>query len=147
MAVSWFETNGSTSANHHGVTYSDNRVQSQPNMLAFGFAIGLHPWGKPLVQGVHQRIYITDAGIVQANTISGAVVGLAVDGAEMGSVGANTLFDHQGTAGMKGCSTSTNLTAGHFGSTNIASMETAAPLVWDDEQGNTEIGCHVPPQE
>ncbi|HEX5473653.1 MAG TPA: hypothetical protein VFX12_03240 [Vicinamibacterales bacterium] len=61
---------------------------------------------------------VSDAGNVYFNSSSGAVVNLAIDGIDWGSVQSNTWSGANGTRGFN-CTLSGDYTAGHFGSASI----------------------------
>jgi len=72
-----------------GGEFSDNRVSSATNLLGFGIIVGCHPW-------VQCRSgYASDVQVYN-NSVTGAVVNLAVDGLNGGSVRNNAVSGAQG---------------------------------------------------
>ena len=96
--------------NHAGSVYKGNRITSSLNKMGFGLGVGSHPWDKGHT--------VSDAGVITANTISGAVVNLAVDGVDNGRITGNALSGARGSRTVAvNCRSSANYTAGHFGKT------------------------------
>ena len=96
-----------------GGEFSNNLVSSGYNLLGFGIIVGCHPWpqcGGGYASGVS----------VYRNVSSGAVVNLAVDGLNGGSIQDNTLSVPQGDRVMN-CHAATNYTVGH--AVNVARLQ------------------------
>jgi hypothetical protein len=110
LHIGWFPAGGS---NHANSTYSGNTIFSDTNKLAFGVFVGFHPW--------NPTISVANGGRVQANSTSGAVVPLAIDGISFGTVTSNTASGARGSNGFGSCTRSSNYTAGDWGSTSIQS--------------------------
>lgn len=64
-------------------------------------------------------VVVTNAGTIRNNVISGAVVNLAVDGIQAGTIVNNAVANHQGTY-LLPCGTSADFTAGHFGGATLS---------------------------
>jgi hypothetical protein len=142
IAVSWLEPNSPLFSSHAGIVYSNNTISSSVDMLSFGIVMGFHPWGNPVIGGIPRVVTITNGGVVTNNTTNGAVIGLAIDGIQAGTLTGNTSSNPQGRKGFASCGLSAPLTAGHYGST-ADDLAAAIPLVWDREDG-IFTGCHVP---
>jgi hypothetical protein len=84
-------------------------------MMAFGIAVGYEPWWH---EGNGLDAFTPDAGSITNNTISGAVVNLAIEGIGAGYVADNTMSGHQGSFGF-GCSLSMDYSAHFFGTATI----------------------------
>jgi hypothetical protein len=111
--VGWYP-NGN--GDHSGSNYRNNTITSGVDMLAFGMAVGFEPWYNPAFP--FPDGFTTNAGSVTGNTISGAVVNLAVEGIGNGYVANNTVSANQGSWGFQ-CSTTNNYTAHFFGAASI----------------------------
>jgi hypothetical protein len=83
-----------TDGYHTGGVFSDNEISSGYDMLGFGLLVGLHPWFVQVVE---------DAGTVGWNTMTGAVINLAVDGVDAGTITSNSMSGAQGTRGYHTC--------------------------------------------
>lgn len=92
--------------NDSGGEFSGNVVSSGFNLLGFGIIVGCHPWGA-CNGGFASNVSVHD------NVATGAVVNLAVDGLNGGTVQNNTMSLPQGTRVLN-CAVSANYTAGHF---------------------------------
>ncbi len=111
LHVGWFP---SGNGDHAGMTYQNNTISSAPNKLAFGIIVGFEPWwGLPGNDGL-----VTNAGSVVSNSVSGAVVNLAIDGIGNGYIQNNSLSNNQGSDGYA-CSYSSQYTAHYFGGASI----------------------------
>lgn len=97
---------------HGGTLIANNTIESSLNQLAFGVFVGEGPWCC--------NTYSPYVGQVVHNTISGAVVNLAVDNIGGGEVRDNALYGARGTQGM-GCSWPAELTYGAIGSAIVQS--------------------------
>jgi hypothetical protein len=86
LAVHNFPNNGA--GDHSGAVYRNNTITSGYSRLDFGMTIGMHPWFPELD---------TRYGSVLNNTVSGAVVNLAVDGYSFGTIEGNDLSNPQGS--------------------------------------------------
>jgi hypothetical protein len=98
-----------------GGEFSDNTISSARNMLGFGLLIGCHPWaqcGGGYVSGLS----------VHNNHVTGAVVNLAVDGVNGGSVRNNTMSGAQGTRLPNCPGTTADYTVGH--AIDVAPLQT-----------------------
>jgi hypothetical protein len=73
-----------------GGEFSDNRVSSGYNLLGFGILVGCHPFSQ-CGGGYASSVAVYN------NTVSGAVVNLAIDGLSDGSVRNNSMRGAQGT--------------------------------------------------
>lgn len=93
LGVVWFPHGA---GNHAGSVYRRNTVTSGLNRLAFGIVVGNEPW-YPAASG-----FVVDAGTVELNSVSGAVVNLAVAGIGRGVVRDNALANARGAQGF-GC--------------------------------------------
>lgn len=92
-------------------TVSNNVITASFNKLAFGMWLGEGPWGaKPATPTV---------GLVQGNTVTGAVVNLGIDNIQGGTVTGNVLYNARGNAGMLGCVWPAELTTGSIGSATV----------------------------
>lgn len=76
-----------------GGEFSDNTIESAPDMLGFGLVVGCHPWYECL-SGYATNLWVHD------NAVTGAVVNLVVDGANGGIVERNRVGRPQGTRVM-----------------------------------------------
>ena len=99
---------GGETDTHAGSEVKDNTISSGYNRLGFGLVVGSHGWGYT----------ISDAGSVTYNTITGAVVNLAVDGISAGTVQNNSPSSPQGTAGFF-CGYGANYSAQDYGSASL----------------------------
>lgn len=97
-----------------GGEFSDNRISSGYDLLGFGLIIGCHPWAQC------RGGYATDA-VVRHNTVAGAVVNLAIDGLNGGSVRDNVVGAAQGSRVMGCPSGSAPYTVGH--AINVAPLQ------------------------
>lgn len=113
------------SDNHAGSRYRNNDIYSEPDRLAFGLIVGMHPWNSGLT--------LADGGSVEYNSISGAVVNLAVDGIDAGTLVGNSTSNARGSRGFN-CNIPANYTIGHYG---WASLQPA----WDGERYYHDGGC------
>src|SRR5262249_52201940 len=86
--------------------FSNKIVSCGFNLLGFGIIVGCHPWGQ-CSGGFASNVWVHD------NLANGAVVNLAVDGLNGGSVERNMMRGAQGTRVLN-CSVSADYTAGHF---------------------------------
>jgi hypothetical protein len=93
--------------------FSKNVISSAYNMLGFGLLVGCHPWSA-CGGGFAANLSVHD------NVITGAVINLAVDGLNGGSVQNNIASNPQGTRALN-CSVPTNYAAGHF--FNLSSLQ------------------------
>lgn len=92
-------------------TVDGNRVTASYNKLSFGIWLGEGPWGsKPATPNL---------GNVRYNSVTGAVVNLAIDNVSAGNVVGNVLYGAQGNKGMLGCTWPAEFTYGTIGSTTI----------------------------
>jgi len=98
-----------------GGEFSENRISSGYDLLGFGLIVGCHPW--PPCRGG----YASNA-VVHHNSVTGAVVNLAVDGLNGGTVRDNTVGPAQGTRVMGCPGNSANYTVGHV--INVAPLQT-----------------------
>lgn len=95
----------SGAGNHSGSTYFGNTVSSGFDKLAFGIVVGFHPW--------KTNLQLSDTGRVISNTVSGAVINLAIEASfstVVGEVTGNSLSGAQGSNGLGNCTISTNYT-------------------------------------
>jgi hypothetical protein len=113
---------------HYGSEYKDNTVSSGYNLMGFGLIVGSHPWNTSSTA--------SDIGTVSYNTISGAVVNLAIDGISTGSVVNNSMSSPQGSAGYN-CSTSANYTIAHYGTATLQGS-------WNASRHYHPGGCGTP---
>jgi hypothetical protein len=88
-----------------GGEFSDNRVVSAPNLLGFGIVVGCHAWFE-CGGGYASRPW------VHHNTVTGAVINLAVDGVNGGTVQDNVVGRAQGTRVMN-CAAPADYTVSH----------------------------------
>lgn len=102
----------STTAYHSRAMYSGNTISSATNKLAFGLMVGHHPWD------INKTVTL-DGTQVTGNTVTGAVVNLAVDGVESGMILGNVVSSPQGNDGFSNCSLSANYTVGHVTSVSL----------------------------
>lgn len=96
-----------------GGEVSDNHVSSGFNLLGFGILVGCHPWLQC------RGGYATNVSL-HDNTVTGAVVNLAVDGLNGGSVRDNAPSFPQGTRVMN-CPGAVNYALGHV--INVAPLQ------------------------
>lgn len=88
-----------------GGEFSDNIVSSGYNLLGFGVIVGCHPWAQ--CRGgwaSNVRVY--------KNTVTGAVVNLAVDGLNGGAIEDNTMRFARGERVLN-CTIAADYTVGH----------------------------------
>jgi len=102
-------------ANHAGSIYRNNTIVSAPNQMAFGLMVGDEPWWNAW----NPSMSVTNAGEIYGNTISGAVVNLAIDGISDGSIHDNNAYAPAGSAGFFCTGLSANVTAHNYGNANI----------------------------
>lgn len=91
---------------NRGGEFSANVVSSGYNLLGFGIIVGCHPWNQ-CGGGYASNVNVYD------NTSTGAVVNLAVDGLNGGSVQNNRVSFAQGNRVMN-CVTSADYAVGHM---------------------------------
>jgi len=109
LMVGWFP---GFNGNHSTASYHDNTITSSLNKLSFGLMVGQHAWT------MEASMQVTDAGSVYSNSISGAVVNLAVDGVSTGTVSGNNPSNPQGTLGYP-CTYGANYTYAHQGTAGL----------------------------
>lgn len=102
-------------ANHSGSIYRNNTIFSAPNQMAFGLMVGDEPWWNPW----SPYMSTANAGEIYGNTISGAVVNLAIDGIGDGSIHDNNPYAPSGWVGFACHSLSANFTAHDYGNASI----------------------------
>jgi hypothetical protein len=89
-----------------GGEFTDNLVSSAYNLLGFGIMVGCHPWSQ--CDGGYA------SNVIVANNVSvGAVVNLAVDGLNGGSIRDNILRGAQGTRLLNCQGPAVDYTVGH----------------------------------
>jgi hypothetical protein len=120
MQVSGADINGA--GDNTGSQYWSNQISSNPDLLSFGIVVGNHPWDGGATMS-------PNAGTLFNNSVSGAMINLAVDGILAGTITNNSLSNPQGSRGFNGCTVVANYTAGHFGSASLDGGFT--PLVFD----------------
>lgn len=108
-----FDSGDGGQGDHADSVYRDNTIVSSLNSMAIGLMVGTHPWDT--------RRVVKDAGTVTENDVSGAVVNLAVDGIERGSVRANRTSGARGIRGIGLCPLSAEYTAAHYGEASLQS--------------------------
>jgi hypothetical protein len=106
---------------YSGGEFSDNSVSSSYNKLGFGLIVGCHPW-LGVCPGDAHNVYVHN------NSSTGAVVNLAVDGLDGGTVINNSYSGAQGDRVLN-CTLSADFTAGHFTNSTIQGGYT--PRVYD----------------
>ncbi len=84
--------------------------------MAFGLAVGFEPWW---YEALGTQAFTVNAGSVTGNTVSGAVVNLAIEGIGTGYVQGNVTFSPQGNAGFSCNSVTADYTAHWFGNASI----------------------------
>lgn len=89
-----------------GGEFSDNVVSSGYDLLGFGIIVGCHPWSQ-CGGGYASNVNVHD------NLVSGAVVNLAVDGVNGGTIRDNRISLPQGTRVLN-CPGAANYTVGHM---------------------------------
>jgi hypothetical protein len=89
-----------------GGEFSDNRVSSGYNLLGFGIIVGCHPWSQC------GGGYASNPSVYN-NHSTGAVVNLAVDGLDGGSVQNNTMTGAQGNRLLDCPAPTADYTVGH----------------------------------
>jgi hypothetical protein len=89
-----------------GGEFSANVISSGYNLLGFGIIVGCHPWSQ-CGGGYASNVDVYD------NSVTGAVVNLAVDGLNGGSIRDNRLSMPQG-ARVLNCPGAANYTIGHM---------------------------------
>lgn len=89
-----------------GGEFSNNVVSSEPNMLGFGILVGCHPW-QPCTGSYASNLSVHD------NRSTGAVINLAVDGLNGGSIRNNKMSGARGDRVMNCPGTSADYTVGH----------------------------------
>jgi hypothetical protein len=112
--------------NHPGLEVAYNNIFANAETLGFGINVGRHAWSAD--PGAWQ---VGEAGRTFTNTITGAVINLAIDGISSGEVTGNTLSGAQGSNGFGSCTYSSNYIAAHYGSANI--QPGADPWWFDSE--------------
>jgi hypothetical protein len=112
LNVGWFP-NGN--GDHSGSTYRNNTIESGPGQMAFGLVVGQEPWWHP----AFPDMFVPNAGTITENSISGAVVNLAIDGIGAGYIHGNTAVNSWGTFGFFCRSVTANYTAHYFGAADI----------------------------
>lgn len=115
MHVGWFPPGN---GNHDGSFYRSNTIRSEPDQMGFGLVVGFEPWWNASHEEAHGTASVRHAGTVTRNTITGAVVNLAIAGIGDGLVRQNTTSNSRGTAGFW-CSRSTEYSAHYFGAAAI----------------------------
>jgi hypothetical protein len=103
-------------ANHSGSIYRNNTILSAPNEMAFGLMVGDEPWWNPW----SPYMSTVNAGDIYGNTISGAVVNLAIDGIGDGSIHDNNPYAPGGWAAFFCNGVSANVTAHSYGNASIS---------------------------
>ena len=98
-----------------GGEFSDNRVTSDYNLLGFGIIVGCHPWSQC------GGGYASDARVYN-NRATGAVVNIAVDGLNGGSVRNNTASGAQGNRLLNCPGAPADYTVAH--AINVAPLDT-----------------------
>jgi hypothetical protein len=94
-----------------GDTFS-NTIEAGYNLLTFGLILGNHPWAPGETT--------SDVAEVTNNTITGAVVNVAIDGIGNGYIHDNHPSGAQGNRHFESsCTYSADYTAGHYGSATI----------------------------
>jgi len=109
-------------ADHSGSIYRNNTIVSAANQMAFGLMVGDEPWWNPW----SPYMSTANAGDIYGNTISGAVVNLAIDGIGDGSIHDNNPYAPDGWAGFFCAGLSANVTAHSYGNATIS--ETWMPI-------------------
>ncbi|MCC7240575.1 MAG: hypothetical protein IT180_01510 [Acidobacteria bacterium] len=94
--------------NQAGSLISDNVIESGYDKLAYGIFVGEGPWG-------WSGTFASAVGQIVYNTITGAVVNLAVDHVASGEIRYNTVYGAKGTYGLS-CSWPAEYTTGATGS-------------------------------
>jgi hypothetical protein len=97
-----------------GGEFSDNSVSSGYNLLGFGIMVGCHPWAQ-CGGGYASNV------AVYHNTVSGAVVNLAVDGLNGGSVWNNSMSGARGTRVLNCPGATADYTVAHV--INVAPLQ------------------------
>ena len=85
---------GNEGGDHSGGLYSDNTIWANQDLMGFGLIVGAETW---------HGTRTSDVGTVGWNYIEGAVINLAVDGIDGGTVTSNTTYRAQGTRGYGTC--------------------------------------------
>ncbi len=109
--VGWFPGGG---GDHTGMTYYSNTVSAAEDMMSFGIIVGFNPWWNP---DFSWSAWVSNAGEVTGNTISGAAVNLAVNGIGDGYIHGNSMSDpyNSGSSGFpNACDVEENYTAHMF---------------------------------
>lgn len=112
LMVGWFPGGG---GNHGGANYYNNTITSALNGMAFGIMVGNEAWFN---EAHGYTDYVSNAGSVTGNSISGAVVNLAIEGIGTGSILGNTIGINQGSNGF-GCTATMPYSAHMFGTATI----------------------------
>ena len=89
-----------------GGEFSHNLISSGPDLLGFGILVGCHPWNQ-CNGGFASGVSVHD------NRATGAVVNLAIDGLNGGSVQNNVMSGARGTRVMNCPGRAADYTAGH----------------------------------
>ena len=97
-----------------GGAFSDNHVSSGYNLLGFGIMVGCHPWAQC------RGGYASNV-VVYNNSSTGAVVNLAVDGLNGGSVRNNSMSGARGNRALNCPGVSADYTVGHV--INVAPLQ------------------------
>lgn len=103
-----------------GGEFSDNHVDSAPNLLGFGLVAGCHPWFECL-SGYATNLWVHD------NTVNGAVINLVVDGVNGGTIERNRLSQPQGSRVMN-CLESANYLVAHVINVRLQSGYRVLPV-------------------
>lgn len=94
-AFAGMHISANTVGNHSGTSFSNNTINSGFNLMGFGLIVGAETW--------HAGRRTANVGTVEDNGISGAVINLAVDGVDGGTVIGNSMSSAQGTRGYALC--------------------------------------------
>jgi hypothetical protein len=114
---------------HPNGWFADNHVSSSLDLLSFGIMVGVHPWDS--------NMWTHNVGVIESNTSSDAVVNLAIDGIDGGTVRNNTLIGATGSRGYPSdCHVSAEFTLAHYGSADV-SNQSPAPRALQYDAGIT----------
>lgn len=94
--IGWFPPGA---GNHGGSVYRNNTISSSMDGMAFGLVVGFEPWwddNPPF----DLSSFVSNAGSVTGNSITGAVVNLGVSGIGTGYVHGNSMSSAQGFWGF-----------------------------------------------